>query len=58
MDDTTFRIEIEKLLIDKEYWGKYAWLNNATANEIVVAEFGRRIRKHPMLWKWFFKLVR
>ena len=22
MDDTTFRIEIEKLLVDKEYWGK------------------------------------
>ena len=58
MDDTTFRIEIEKLLVDKEYWGKYAWLNNATANEIIVAEFGRLIGKHPMLWKWFFKLVR
>ena len=58
MDDTTFRIEIEKLLVDKEYWGKYTWLNNATANEIIVAEFGRRIRKHLMLWKWFFKLVR
>ena len=53
MDDTTFRIEIEKLLVDKEYWGKYAWLNNATANEIVVAELGKRIKKHPMLWKWF-----
>ena len=58
MNDTTFRIEIEKLLVNKEYWGKYAWLNNATANEIIVAEFGRRIRKHPMLWKWFFTLVR
>ena len=57
MDDMTFRIEIEKLLVDKEYWRKYAWLNNATANEIIVAELGRRIRKHPMLWKWFFKLV-
>lgn len=53
MDDTTFRIEIEKLLVDKEYWGKYAWLNNATANKIIVTEFDRRIRKHPMLWKWF-----
>ena len=58
MDDTIFRIEIEKLLADKEYQEKYAWLNNATANKIIVAEFGRRIRKHPMLWKWFFKLVR
>ena len=57
MDDMTFRIEIEKLIVDKEYWRKYAWLNNATANEIIVAELGRRIRKHPMLWKWFFKLV-
>ena len=58
MDDTTFRIEIEKLLVDKEYWGKYAWLNNAMANEIIIAEFDGRIIKHPMLWKWFFKLVR
>ena len=58
MDDTTFRIEIEKLLVDKEYWGKYAWLNNATASEIIVAEFDRRIRKHPILWKLFFKLIR
>ena len=37
MDDTTFRIEIEKLLVDKEYWVKYAWMNNTTANEIIVA---------------------
>ena len=58
MDDTTFRIEIEKLLVNKKYWEKYAWMNNATANKIIVAEFGRRIRKHPMLWKWFFKLGR
>ena len=58
MDDTTFRIEIEKLLVDKEYWRKYNWLNNATANEIIVTEFNRRIRKHPILWKLFFKLVR
>lgn len=57
MDDTTFRIEIEKLLVDKEYWRKYDWLNNATANEIVVDELQRRIRKHPILWKLFFKLV-
>ena len=56
MDDTTFRIEIEKLLVNKKYWGKYALLNNATANEIIVAEFGRRIRKYPMLWKWFFQV--
>ena len=58
MNDTTFRIEIEKLLVDKKYWGKYDWLNNATANEIIVAEFDRRIREHPILWKLFFKLVR
>ena len=36
MDDTTFRIEIEKLLVDKEYWRKYDWLNNVTANEIIA----------------------
>ena len=30
----------------------------ATADEIVVAELDKRIIKHPMLWKWFFKLVR
>ena len=58
MDDTTFRIEIEKLIVDKEYWRQYDWLNNATANEIIVAELDRRIRKHPLLWKCFFKLVR
>ena len=58
MDDTKFRIEIEKLLVDKEYWRKYGWMNNATANRIVVYELGRRIRKHPILWKLFFKLVR
>ena len=58
MDDTTFRIEIEKLLVDKEYWRKYDWLNNATANEIIVTEFDRKIQKHPMLWKWLFKLVK
>ena len=58
MDDMTFRIEIEKLLVDKNYWRKYVRLNNATANEIIVAELDRRIRKHPLLWKWLFKLVR
>ena len=57
MDDMTFRIEIEKLLVDKNYWRQYDWLNNATANEIIVAELNRRIIKHPLLWKWFFKLV-
>lgn len=56
MDDMTFRIEIEKLIVDKNYWRQYACLNNSTANEIIVAEFDKRIRKHPMLWKWFFKL--
>lgn len=58
MDDMTFRIEIEKLLVDKNYWRQYDWLNNATANEIIVKELNRRISKHPLLWKWFFKLVK
>lgn len=57
MDDMTFRIEIEKLIVDKNYWRQYDWLNNATANEIIVKELNRRISKHPLLWKWFFKLV-
>lgn len=57
MDDLTFRIEIEKMLVDKKYWGKYDWMNNATANSIMVYELKRRIEKHPLLWKWFFKLV-
>lgn len=54
MDDFNFRIEIQKLLVDEKYWSKYDWMNNATANEIVVYELGRRIRKHPILWKLFF----
>lgn len=58
MEDTKFRIEIEKLLVDENYWGKYDWMNNATAGEIIVAELDKRIRKHPVLWKWFFKLTR
>lgn len=57
MDDTKFRIEIEKLLVDKKYWSKYDWMNNATANGIVVYELSIRIRKRPILWKLFFKLV-
>ena len=57
MDDTKFRIEIEKLLVDKEYWRKYEWMNNATANRIIVDELQRRIRKHPILWKLFFRIV-
>lgn len=58
MDDTTFRIDIEKLLVDKEYWSQYDWLTNEMGNAIIVDELDRRIRKHPLLWKWFFKLVR
>ena len=57
MDDLTFRIEIQKLLVYEKYWRNYAWMNNATANGIVVNELSRRIRKHPILWKLFFKLV-
>ena len=58
MDDTAFRIEIEKMLVDKNYWRQYDWLNNVTANKIIVAELDRRIKKHPIIWKWFFKLVK
>ena len=58
MDDFNFRIEIQKLLVDEKYWSKYAWMNNATANGIVVDELRKRIGKHPILWKLFFKLVR
>lgn len=58
MDDLTFRIEIEKLLTDEKYWGKYDWLNNATANSIMIEELTKRIKKHPILWRLFFKLVR
>ena len=58
MDDFNFRIEIQKLLVDEKYWSKYACMNNATSNEIVVDELCRRIRKHPILWKLFFKLIR
>ena len=54
MDNFNFRIEIQKLLVDEKYWSKYDWMNNATANEIAVYELGRRIRKHPILWKLFF----
>ena len=57
MDDLNFRIEIQNLLVDKKYWNKYEWMNNATANEIIVNELQKRIRKHPILWKLFFKLV-
>ena len=57
MDDLNFRIEIQKLLVDEKYWSKYDWMNNVTANEIVVYELRRRIRNHPILWKLFFKLV-
>ena len=57
MDDFNFRIEIQKLLVDEKYWSKYDWMNNATANAIVVYELSGRIRKHPILWKLFFKLV-
>lgn len=56
MDDFNFRMEIQKLLVDKKYWGKYAWMNNATANRIIVDELSRRIRRHPMLWRLFFRL--
>ena len=58
MDDFNFRIEIQKLLVDEKYWSKYDWMNNATANGIIVDELGRRIRKRPIVWKLFFKLVR
>ena len=58
MDDLNFRIEIQNLLVDEKYWSKYSWMNNATANGIIVDELKRRIRKHQILWKLFYKVVR
>lgn len=56
MDDTTFRVETEKLLVDKEYWRKYAWLNNATANGILNSAESRPIEipsaQSSSSWTW------
>lgn len=58
MDDMLFRIKIEKLLVNEKYWSKCDWMTNKTANGIIVDELGKRIKKHPFLWKLIFKLVR
>ena len=54
MSDLNFRIEIEKLLVDEEYWSRYDWMNNATGNAIIVEELAKKIKKHPLIWKLFF----
>lgn len=56
MEDLEFSLEIQKLIIDESYWSGYAWMNNATANEIVLDKFEKKIKKHPILWKLFFKI--
>lgn len=58
MDDTTFRIEIQKLLVEDRYWSQFPWMNNATGTEIIVEDLTIRIKKHPLLWKLFFMLTR
>lgn len=57
MDDKQFRIEIQKLLVDDNYWKNYDWMNNVTGNEIVIRELKKRIEKYPLIWKMFFKLL-
>ena len=57
MNDMEFRLAIEKLLVDADYWGNYDWLNNATANSIMVEQLKAKIEKHPFIWKLFFKLA-
>ena len=54
MSDLNFRIEIEKLLVDENYWSQYDWMNNATGNAIIVEELTKKIKKHPLIWKLFF----
>lgn len=54
MSDLNFRIEIEKLLVDENYWSQYDWMNNATGNAIIVKELTEKIKKHPLIWKLFF----
>ena len=56
MDDLKFRIEIEKLLVNNEYWNNYSWINNTTGNEIIIEKLSNKIKKHPLLWKIFFQI--
>lgn len=56
MNDTEFRIEIEKLLISKN--GVIAdWCNNYTGNLIILEKLQKRIKKHPIIWKIFFMIA-
>ena len=56
MDDSEFRIEIEKLLVNNKYWNNYSWMNNITGNEIIIERLSNKIKKHPFLWKMFFQI--
>ena len=56
MEDLNFRIKIQEMLVDESYWSKSGWMNNATANEIVVKELESKIKKHPLIWKLFFMI--
>lgn len=56
MDDSEFRIEIEKLLVNNNYWNNYSWMNNITGNEIIIKKLSNKIKKHPLLWKIFFQI--
>ena len=56
MEDLDFRIKIQEMLVDESYWRKFSWMNNATANEIVVKELESKINKHPLIWKLFFMI--
>ena len=57
MDDSEFRIEIEKLLVNNKYWNNYSWMNNTTGNEIIIERLYNKIKKHPFLWKIFFQIT-
>lgn len=56
MDDSEFRIEIEKLLVNDKYWNNYSWMNNTTGNEIIIKRLYNKIKKHSFLWKIFFQI--
>lgn len=56
MEDLDFRIKIQEMLVNESYWRKFSWMNNATANEIVVKELESKIKKHPLIWKLFFMI--
>ena len=56
MEDLDFRIKIQEMLVNESYWRKFSWMNNATANEIVVKELESKIKKHPLIWELFFMI--